>query len=159
MAIPLTPSLNEVNNDTGRTAYCGPTVVSAITGYSISRIEAEIHAHRGDGEAADRIIKGTTTADVQAVLAVFGYGMDRIADYQHLEPKARPTVWAFMLRPRSAFAHYILAIQKGREGHWISIKGGKICDTYTGGHWEFASYGPHRGCRVLEEFVVRKTTI
>jgi hypothetical protein len=35
----LTSSLHEANNDTGRTAFCGPVVVSAITGYSVSRIE------------------------------------------------------------------------------------------------------------------------
>ncbi len=29
----LSSSLHEANNDTGRTAYCGPIVVSAITGF------------------------------------------------------------------------------------------------------------------------------
>ncbi len=29
----LTSSLNEARNDTGRIAFCGPIVLSAITGY------------------------------------------------------------------------------------------------------------------------------
>ena len=31
----LTSSLNEARNDTGRIAFCGPIVLSAITGYSV----------------------------------------------------------------------------------------------------------------------------
>ena len=34
----LTSSLNEARNDTGRIAFCGPIVLSAITGYSVSRV-------------------------------------------------------------------------------------------------------------------------
>ncbi len=34
-----TSSLAEANNDTGRTAFCGPYVLSAITGFPISKIE------------------------------------------------------------------------------------------------------------------------
>ena len=41
-----TSNLNEVNNDTGRVAFCGPFVLSAITGYSISKVEDEIRAFR-----------------------------------------------------------------------------------------------------------------
>ena len=35
----LTSSLNEVRNDTGRIAFRGPYVLSAVTGYSISKVE------------------------------------------------------------------------------------------------------------------------
>ena len=35
----MTPSLNEAKNDTGRMAFCGPYVLSAITGFPISKIE------------------------------------------------------------------------------------------------------------------------
>ena len=34
----LFSSLHDANNDTGRVAYCGPVVVSAITGYSVSKV-------------------------------------------------------------------------------------------------------------------------
>ena len=42
----LTASLNEVKNDTGRIAFCGPYVLAAITGYPISRMEDEIRTFR-----------------------------------------------------------------------------------------------------------------
>lgn len=152
MSIRLTPTLNDARNDTGRTAYCGPTVISAITGYSISKIEAEIHAHRGEPEAARKLIVGTTAEDVAAALAVFGYGMQQVENFEHLERKQRPTVWQWMQRPRSTFAHYVLGVSVGKEGHWICIKGTKLCDTYTQGRWVFVSDGPHRGARVWDVF-------
>ena len=41
-----TSSLNEARNDTGRTAFCGPYVLSALTGYSISKVEDVIRSGR-----------------------------------------------------------------------------------------------------------------
>ena len=41
----LTSTLADARNDTGRMAYCGPIVLSAITGYSVSKVEDEIRAH------------------------------------------------------------------------------------------------------------------
>jgi hypothetical protein len=32
-----------------------------------------------------------------------------------------------------------------------------MCDTYTGGEWKFVVDGPHRSCRIMEVFEVRKT--
>jgi hypothetical protein len=61
-----------------------------------------------------------------------------------------------MQHPRNAWAHYILAIHKGKEGHWILIKGVKMCDTYTAGKWMFVCDGPHRGARIMEVFEVKR---
>ncbi len=152
----LTSSLNEAKNDTGRDAYCGPMVLSAITGWSVSKIEAAIRAYRGDHDAAQKIIEGTTTEDVAAALAVFGYELEQIEDYWHLEKRERPTLWQWMQKPRSAWRHYVLAVHKGREGHWICIKGCKLCDTYTDGRWVFVSDGPHKGARIMEVYVVKR---
>jgi hypothetical protein len=156
MTLPLTSSLNETLNDTGRTAYCGPTVVSAITGYSVASVEAAIHAHRDGDEARRRMIKGTTAEDVGGALAVFGYAMRATAAFTHLEPRQRPTVWQWMQRPRSAWTYHLLGIRAGRTGHWIVVKGAKLLDTYTGGSWEFVATGPHRGARIEEIFEVRR---
>ncbi len=154
LALPLTPTLNQARNDTGRTAYCGPTVISAITGFSVSRIEAAIHDHRADPEEARRIIEGTTAEEVGAALAVFGYRMVPRARYLHLERGERPSVAEWLRRPRSTFQHYILAVHRGKQGHWILIKGAKLCDTFTGGKWIFAVDGPHKGTRIMEVFGV-----
>ena len=155
-AVRLTSSLNDVANDTGRIAFCGPYVLSAITGYPISRVEAEIHQLRATREHSTALIKGTYANEVEATLGVFGFKMELKQDYMHLERKTRPTVWQWMQKPRNAWAHYILAIHKGKEGHWILIKGVKMCDTYSAGKWQFVCDGPHRGARIMEIFEVRR---
>ena len=155
MSVRLTASLSAVRNDTGRIAYCGPTVLSAITGFPISRVEEIIHQHRADPAEAKKMIVGTTAPEVRDALSVFGYAMDQTEDFYHLERKQRPTVWSWMQRPRSAFSHYVIAVHVRSEGHWICIKGAKICDTYTKGRWMFGADGPHRGARMMEVFRVR----
>ena len=152
----LTSSLADARNDTGRIAFCGPIVLSAITGYSVSTVEDEIRAHRLLPEDSRALIKGTTAEDVAAALAHFGYQMTLKEGFMHLARKERPSVWSWMQKPRSAWAHYVLAIHKGKEGHWILIKGVKHCDTYTEGRWQFVCDGPHRGARIMEVFEVRK---
>ena len=61
-----------------------------------------------------------------------------------------------MQKPRNAWVHYILAIHKGKEGHWVLIKGVKLCDTYSEGRWQFVCDGPHKGCRIMEVFEVQQ---
>ena len=156
MSVRLTSSLSPSRNDTGRVAFCGPTVLSAITGYPVSRIEAIIHEHRADPAEAKKIIEGTYPEEVGAALAVFGYVMDETESYMHLERKERPTVWSWMQRPRSAFAYYILMVHTRAEMHWICIHGAKICDTYTKGIWKFSVDGPHRGARMTNVYRVRR---
>jgi hypothetical protein len=152
-----TSSLNEVNNDTGRVAFCGPFVLSAITGYSISKVEDEIRAFREVPEGRKPVIRGTYSEEVAAALAHFGYRMDLQSSFMHLPRKQRPTLWIWMQKPRNAWAHYILAVHKKKEGHWVLIKGVKLCDTYSEGKWQFVCDGPHKGARIMEIFEVRKT--
>ena len=45
---------------------------------------------------------------------------------------------------------------QGQEGHWILVKGVKMCDTFTEGQWTFVVDGPHRGCRIMEIFEIKK---
>jgi hypothetical protein len=159
LMLKTTSALNNAVNDTGRVAYCGPYVVSAITGYPVSDVEEQIRIARrslGTGEATCDKIVGTTADEVRYALWTYGYAMERVQDYMRLERKARPTLLGWMQRPRNAWAHYILAIHKGREGHWIVIKGVKCSDTYSGGKWQFVVDGPHRGAKIMEVFTVRR---
>jgi len=69
MAQPLTATvnrsgLNKVNNDTGRTAYCGPYILSALTGFPISHVEAEVNRFRR--VPGDAKIEGTSAIEVAA---------------------------------------------------------------------------------------------
>ena len=152
----LTSSLNDARNDTGRIAFCGPVVLSAITGYSVSKVEDEIRAFRNPQSERRPIVKGTYTEEVAAALAHFGYSMDLKESYMGRPRKERPSLWTWMQKPRNAWVHYVLAIHKGKEGHWVLIKGVKLCDTYSEGRWQFVCDGPHRGARIMEVFQVRR---
>ena len=151
----ITSSLNEAANDTGRVAFCGPVVLSAITGYSVSKVEDEIRAFR-DIAAGKPVVKGTYTEEVAAALAHFGYSMALKESFMSRPRKERPSLWTWMQKPRNAWVHYILAIHKGKEGHWVLIKGVKLCDTYSEGRWQFVCDGPHKGARIMEVFEVRR---
>jgi hypothetical protein len=152
----LTSSLNDARNDTGRIAFCGPIVLSAITGYSVSKVEDEIRAFRNPESQRRSIVKGTYAEEVAAALAHFGYTMDLKESYMDRPRKERPSLWTWMQKPRNAWVHYILAIHKGKEGHWVLIKGVKLCDTYSEGRWQFVCDGPHKGARIMEVFETRK---
>jgi hypothetical protein len=152
----LTSALNEARNDTGRIAFCGPVVLSAVTGYSVSRVEEEIRAFRGLAPAAAPVVRGTHAEEVAAALACFGYGMELKESYLSRPRKQRPSLWNWMQKPRNAWVHYILALHKGKEGHWVLIKGVKLCDTYSEGRWQFVCDSPHKGARLMEVFEVRK---
>lgn len=151
----MTSSLNEVENDTGRVAFCGPYVLSAITGYPISRVENEIRILRDVPADRKPLVKGTYASEVEGALAVFGFRMELKQTFLDRARKERPTIWSWMQKPRNAWAHYIIAVHKGREGHWVLIKGVKLCDTYSGGKWQFVCDGPHRGARIMEIFEVK----
>ena len=155
-ALRLTSSLSEARNDTGRIAFCGPIVLSAITGYSVSKVEDEIRSFREVAPARKPMVVGTNAEEVAAALAHFGYGMELKESYMGRPRKERPTLWSWMQKPRNAWVHYVLAIHKGKEGHWVLIKGVKLCDTYSMGKWQFVCDGPHRGARIMEVFEVRR---
>jgi len=152
----LTSSLNEARNDTGRIAFCGPIVLSALTGYSVSRVEEEIRALRDIAPDRKPVVRGTDADEVAAALAHFGFSMELAESYMGRPRKERPSLWAWMQKPRNPWIHYILAIHKGKEGHWVLIKGVKLCDTYSEGRWQFVCDGPHKGARIMEVFAVRK---
>jgi len=152
----LTSSLPDVSNDTGRVAFCGPYVLSAITGHKVTTIEDLIREGRHLPPGCKPVVRGTYSEEVAAALAHFGYRMTLSESFLGREKKQRPTLWQWMQKPRNAWVHYILALHKGKEGHWILVKGVKMCDTFTEGKWTFVCDGPHRGCRIMEIFEVRK---
>lgn len=154
---PIRPasSLADACNDTGRTAFCGPYVLAAITGYPISKIEDVIRDARNTRRKT--VVKGTGADEVEAALAAFGYTMTLKQNFMNRPRKERPTLWNWMQKPRNVWAHYILAVHKGKEGHWILVKGVKMCDTFTEGRWTFVVDGPHRGARIMEIFEVRRS--
>ena len=88
----LTSSLNEVRNDTGRVAFCGPYVLAAITGYSISKVEEVVRDLREVPAGRKPVVKGTYTEEVAEALGRFGYKMKLVSSFMHLARKERPTL-------------------------------------------------------------------
>jgi len=153
----LSSSLHEANNDTGRTAYCGPIVVSAITGFPVSKVEHEICAFRNIAPDSKPIVKGTYTEEVAAALSHYGYSMQLKESYMNRPRKERPSLYGgWMQKPRSPWIHYVIALHVGKEGHWVVVKGVKVCDTYSEGAWQFVCDWPHRSKRIMEIYEVRK---
>jgi len=153
----LSSSLHEANTDTGRIAFCGPIVLSAITGYSVSKVEDEIRAFREIKSGARPVVKGTYAAEVAAALAHYGYSMELKESVMHLPRKERPSLWgSWMQRQRNPWIHYVLALHVGKQGHWVVIKGVKVCDTYSDGTWAFVCDWPHRSKRIMEVYEVRR---
>ncbi len=145
--------LNNVNNDTGRTAFCGPYILSALTGFPISQVEIEVNRFRRVPDHTK--IEGTSAVEVAAAATELGWEMTLVEDFWHLERKQRPTLWNWMQKPRNAWVYYLLAIHRGKQGHWVLVKGVKLCDTYTDGQWQFVCVGPHRGARIMEIYQLR----
>jgi len=104
---PIRPasSLADACNDTGRTAFCGPYVLAAITGYPISKIEDVIRDARNTRRKT--VVKGTGADEVEAALAAFGYTMTLKQNFMNRPRKERPTLWNWMQKPRNVWAHYI----------------------------------------------------
>lgn len=98
----ITSSLPEVTNDTGRVAFCGPYVLSAVTGYSISKVEDVIRNDRHLPNGSRSIVKGTYSEEVSSALAHFGYRMTLTESFLDRTKKERPTFWQWMQKPRNA---------------------------------------------------------
>src|SRR5215204_6014726 len=97
--------LRAVKNDTAGKGYCGPTVVASITGEPLSKVLDTFREVRyGYGwrwrfQRRPRI-KDTSSREVQAVLAKFGWMMCQTDPVNALKPptlaqwlKARPPHW------------------------------------------------------------------
>ena len=159
----LASSLHEANNDTGRVAFCGPVVLSAITGYSVSKVEDEVRAFRDLAAERKPVVKGTYAEEVAAALAHFGYSMELRDSFMHLPRKERPSLSSWMDKGRAGnerrktFSYYIVALHKKNEGHWVVLKGIHLCDTYSDGRWQLFCNGQHTGARIMEVFEVRKS--
>ena len=95
-------SLDAANNDTGRVAFCGPYVLSAITGFGISKIEDVIREGRELPPHRKPVVKGTYADEVESALAHFGYRMVLKETHLHRARKERPTLWTWMQKPRNA---------------------------------------------------------
>jgi hypothetical protein len=135
--------LYEALNAGEQRAWCGPTVVAAITGLAIPSVKARIKKARGHNGP----VMGTSTGDLNA--ALLGSGLKMV--WSAIYPKS-PTVAQWLKRPRDMEAPYILNVGH----HWVVVRGRWFCDTHTKGIPVRATKAPGRRRRVREAWKIVK---
>lgn len=145
--------LHPVVNSTGEKAWCGPTVVSAITGADIVAVKALIKRYRG----SRRAVKGTSWYELQAVLRSLGW--DMTLSLNAMEERPTLAQWyrehrAFVRehRPDLKRAIYIVNV----TNHWVVVGGQWFCDTFTKGHPVRFTQAPRKRKRVEKVYAVTR---
>lgn len=151
--------LHEVTNSGNARAWCGPTVVSAITGHDVVWVKKHIADYRRGRQGLEStlnsmfgrdvqrrvVVKGTHWWELAHVLERTGRKMVQTSNYGHLTTKDRPTFAAWLKKYRyEKDAIYIV----GLTNHWIVVEGRWMLDTHTKGKPVRCTQGPHRRRRV-----------
>jgi hypothetical protein len=171
--------LKPVTTLNGETTWCGPSVISSITGFPVAlivRVIKDQRIKRGfgfherwldvrDEEGwtidekcidVERPVKGTYTHEVNECLKHYGYHLvssaNRIIKYHdHKNNLQRPTL-AKWLRQRKD-RNELNLVDAGC--HWVLVKGVKFVDSFTQVP-VFIRKAPHRRARVVEVHKVER---
>lgn len=159
-------------NDVGTAAYCGPTVVGAITGKPLSVVRDTIRAsneaigHRTRTPEGKLLpIKGTSTSEITRAFHRLGYRMTKASN-----AVGSPTLAAWLRKrtPEQRKQTFVIVLGKRKPqwgrygagawagGHFVAVSGKKLVDTFTKGEWVWLKDAPHRRKRVSEVFVVER---
>ena len=147
--------LYAIVNDTRTQAWCGPSVVCAITGKPMSVVRETIKAiRRYYGSAAP--LTGTTSHEVSGALHDLGYRMSPLWAYAREDA---PTV-ARWLRERkeghrSATFVLLITYRSWTRRHWIVVRGNKFADSHQLEPCN-TSKAPHRRKRVVKVYRIHK---
>jgi len=141
-------------NKNGAQHYCGPFSVATITGESFEAIYKRFRSYRSrHGRAIrDRVgklipIRGTWTREVLGVLDRLGYRHVRMEFKDH----KRPTLGQVCDDLKYMTDPILLNV----TGHFIVLKHGWLCDTYTGEPIEWQKYRRLK-IKVLQVLVIKK---
>jgi hypothetical protein len=141
-------------NDTRGMAYCGPTVVSAITGQPVSKVKAAIWNCR-PGSKAGLPIKGTSIRDLENAFRAFGYDMVHVNGWWsliYLKYGKGPTLAHFLRERDPAYRNATLVINV--TNHWVAVTAKQFCDTMTEGQWVWQRQAPGRRRRVEHVYLI-----
>lgn len=142
--------LRDTVNDTKSRAFCGPTVVAAITGEPVSRVRDAFRFVRYGASWTSRRrsppIMGTHAHETERVLRLFGY-----VGVWH-QVAGRPTLAAYLDgRTGVQRTHPCVVIV---TGHCVAVSGWVFCDTFSKGQVVDADTAPGRRKRVQKVFVI-----
>jgi hypothetical protein len=142
----MTPPLKVVKNDQlGLRAWCGPTVIAAITGKKLSEVKAIIKAIRGSSHG----VRGTGHYEVREALRILGY---RSGTIQHVRSSVQPTIRQWMRSRTPEMRKQTIIVNVTH--HWVVVRGNKFLDTFTNGQPVNTSEAPRPRKRVENWFAV-----
>lgn len=144
-------SLHQINYDTRRAMYCGPTAICAVTGFAASAVLREIEDGRGENaikmDGIRKGVRGMHIAEVVETLRRLG------CEVQHRRmPSPYKTVAAYCngILEQANFSRIIRI-----RGHFIAVDGvgGHVCDTRTKQPVPSKS-GPYRRAFVTDDILI-----
>jgi len=138
--------LRPVKTLNGERTFCCPSVISAITGFTVALICAVINRHRLERRESTRIdVGGMHFYEVNDCLRTYGYEAVPTEKNKpfHVDPDRRPTI-AKWLKQRDD-RNELNLVDAGN--HYQLIKGVKFVDSFTKVP-VFIRKAPHRRSRV-----------
>lgn len=146
---------HEVLHDKEGLLWCGPAVISALTGVSTYDITELIKKHRKNPAA---LVRGTNPEELEYVLVKLKHAMECQAIYGG-KVENRPTLGRWLKeKGRQPGLGYIVHISGQPDdpgGHWCVVLDDQFFDSFTK-VWVHIDKAPHRRCRVNCVFTVRK---
>jgi len=162
MEIELKP-ITKVKNET---AWCGPSIVSSITGEPIGKINEVIKAqrvrhgygtflrfnwHSGDEHEVRQAVKGTSTREIKLCLNHYGFDINPSCNNAPKKTKGREPTISQWLKQRTVRECNLVSAGH----HWQLVQGVYFCDSFTGKP-VIVSVAPHQRARVRAIYKVTK---
>jgi hypothetical protein len=146
----------EINHNLKTLLWCGPAVVSALTGADTDTIRELIRVKRKDSDA--RVI-GTHPEEIEYAFYKLGYSM-RLFYMCHSHDNMDHLTLAKWLRtykrkPGVGYVIELCGTKKEPSGHWCVVLGNHYCCSLTG-KWVPLDKCPNRRVRVESVHTVRR---
>jgi hypothetical protein len=138
----------EVNHDLSTKCWCGPFLVSALTGQPTSVAFGFIKEfrHHTDGS---KIVTGTSFFDLEYALRCFGFEFHHLVTYGC----EQPTFKTWLKTPRRRNTAYLVLIQLPTMLHWIGVIDKRVFDT-TMTKPQLVKNTPYKNARVHHVYIV-----
>lgn len=132
--------------------YCGPTIIAAVTGRSITEVEQAINQWRRSRPADSRHnradwkngrVIGTYADEVEGTLNLFGFSMQSVVT-QTTRPVEASYARPYETRRRYTFTQWLrkrpfalrkatllVSVHTAKSGHWVLVRGQTVLDSMT----------------------------
>lgn len=147
-------TLGPINDDVRSRPFCGPTVISCITGAPVSTIRGiirggRVNATRSDGSAMP--VRGISPDELARCFLHLGFDCRLVEEFP--PAPVRPTLAGLMqLRRRDDLDCYVV----GLAVHFVAVQGRMFVDTFTKGQPVPLRTAPGRRSRVHAVWLVRR---